>query len=285
MATATNPLEGIQQDADGNFFDVVDLGDGSGKQVFRGKTIGEVLAQYRKAQENATRKIRELTRAQRMTATPDPAPRAQSFQPHQPSPDELWQLGEDLRGDAPRQQAALRRAMEWELGSSIAEIRQRFAEIQQDRMREQIFSAGEAFMNAHPEYVRCNENEDAIFEFLDSRGYAYTRKNFEIAFEELKPGLVLSSTEQVIPATQTETRIEQPGVVTRPRVAATGLSSRNTAVPGGGVTQMRPATKRLTLDELERMPSDEYARRMGDSQFRREADSLLEAAQRRGVRS
>jgi len=233
MSTAVNPIEGIQQDADGNYFDVVDLGDGSGKQIFKGKTVGEVLAQYRQAQIHATRKIRELNRERKLAVTPDPAQEYPEYRPYQPSADELWQLSEDLK-DPVKMAGALRRAFEWQLGASIDEVRTNLSQNRAEKVRSQIFAAGEAFMDAHPEYKRCQENEDAIFQFLDNRKLAYTRKNFEFAFEELKPGLVLiSKPETVVPASsETESRIEQPVTMTRPRTASTGLTPRtSSAVP------------------------------------------------------
>jgi hypothetical protein len=277
MATAANPLEGIQQDKDGNYFDVVDLGDGSGQQVFKGKTIGEVLGQYRKAQANATRKIREQALQLKLRDTPDPAQPIPDFKPHTPTADELWQLSEDLK-DPARAVAALNRATEWRLGTSLDEVRGVVSEIRAERVRAQVFSAGEAFMDAHPEYKRCVENETAIFSYLDKNHLAYTRKNFEIAFEELKPGLVLISPQQRPNevGNEPEARIEQP-VVTRPRTASTGLSPRvSSAVP----PRENPTaqTGKLTASEIDAMPTAELERKLRDPVWAAEAEKVLQAA-------
>jgi len=280
MATAANPFEGIQQDKDGNYVDVVDLGDGSGPQVFKGKTVPELLAKYRKAQEHATRKIREQALQLKLRETPDPAQPTPNYAPHQPTADELWQLGEDLR-EPTRAVAALRRATEWQLGASLDEVRATLQGIQAEKMKREVFAAGEAFMNAHPEYVRCAENEQAMFSFLESRGLAMTRKNFEIAFEELRPGLVLAAPKPVAVQGngQPEPRIEAP-VVTRPRQASTGLSSRmSSAVPPQG-NVARKGT--LTVAEIDAMPTAEFERRLSsDPAFAAEAERVLQAATRR----
>jgi hypothetical protein len=280
MATATNPLEGIQQDADGNYFDVVDLGDGSGKQVFKGKTVAEVLGQYRQAQVHATRKIRELNQQAKLSVVPDPAVDIPEYRPHQPTADELWQLSEDLK-DPTKVQAAMRRAMTWEMGASPEDVRANLSRQRANEMRQQIFAAGEAFMDAHPEYKRCQENEEAIFKYLDNNKLAYTRKNFEIAFEAMKSGLILLAPKQetAAPATQEDgPRIEQPPVVTRPRMASTGLTPRSSStVPPSSSAPVRPKGF-PTAEEIDAMPTAEYERRLRDSQWAAQAEKVLEAA-------
>jgi hypothetical protein len=278
MATAENPLEGIRQDKDGNFIDVVDLGDGSGPQIFKGKTVAELLGKYRKAQEHATRKIREQALALKLRDTPDPARPLPNYQPHQPSSDELFALSEDLK-DPMRAPAALRRATEWSLGTSLDEVRGTLMELQMERERSQVFQAGEQFMEAHPEYKRCKENEDAIFAYLDKNHLAYTRKNFEIAFGELKSGLILVSSQQTTAGSEQGTPIEQP-VVTRPRAASTGLSPRtSSAVPPKEAPNTMP--KKLTAEMIDAMPTAEYERKLRDPAFAAEAERVLQATNRR----
>lgn len=271
-------VEGLTRDKDGNYVDTVDLGDGSGPQVFKGKTVAELLSKYRKAQEHATRKIREQALALKLRDTPDPAKPLPSYQPHTPSADELFQLAEDLK-DPTKAPAALRRATEWQLGASFDEVRGTLQSINTDRARREVFEAGEAFMEAHPEYKRCAENEEAIFAYLDKHKLAYTRKNFEIAFGELKSGLILVSPGQPVKTgNEAETRIAAP-VVTRPRLASTGLSPRNSsAVPPKDGT---PAQKgKLTVEEIDNMPTAEYERKLRDPQFAAEAERVLSASRR-----
>jgi len=281
MATALNPLEGIKQDKDGNFIDVVDLGDGSGPQVFKGKTIADLVASYRKAQLNATKKIREQATALRLQATPDRAVPEPTYRPHIATADELWQLSEDLK-DPAKAAAALVRATEWQLGASLAEVRETIVSIRTERDKRAVFAAGEAFMNAHPEYKRCKENEDAIFAYLEQNQLAYTRKNFEIAFEYLKPGLELQSPRQSNPqGNEPDARIETP-VVTRPRIASTGLSPRTSSAvpPTGNPTAQR--TGKLTEADIDAMDTNEYLRRISsDSTFAAEAERVLSANRRR----
>lgn len=53
------------QDTSAAFMREIDLGDGSGKQVFKGDTAEELIDALTKAQENASRKIRELTKKEK----------------------------------------------------------------------------------------------------------------------------------------------------------------------------------------------------------------------------
>jgi hypothetical protein len=281
MATAVNPLDGVQQDKDGNFYEVVDLKDGSGQQVFKGRTVAELLGKLRVAQENATRKIREQALALRLQTSPDPAPPTRTYKPHQPSADELWQLGQDLNDPAKRA-AAIRRATEWELGASLDEVRNTMRAIAEERERAQAFEAGKAFMDEHPEFVPCQQNEDAIFTYLRERNLALTKKNFSIAFEELKAGLVLRAPQTVARGNDAEARIEPPAV-TRPRQASSGLSSRQSSAvpPKDGPT----VKSKLTEAEIDAMPTDEYMRKINsDPVFAAEALRVLQEAETRRQR-
>src|SRR5437879_3395776 len=66
----------------------IDLGDGSGKQVFRGASYEDLIEKLGKAQEHATRKIRELTAAQKTVETKTVEPAV--------SEDEDWLLSQEL---------------------------------------------------------------------------------------------------------------------------------------------------------------------------------------------
>jgi len=150
-------------------------------------------------------------------------------------------------------------------------------DLRNERNRAQVFAAGEAFMDAHPEYKRCQENETAIFAYLDKNNLAYTRKNFEIAFEELRPGLVLSAPKQRTEVgDEPEARIEPP-VVTRPRTASTGLSPRvSSAVPPKENMNARPG--KLTASEIDAMPTADLERKLRDPVWAAEAERVLQAA-------
>jgi hypothetical protein len=169
----------------------------------------------------------------------------------------------------------LNRAVEWKLGASTEELRNELAAREKERMKREIFAAGEEFMNAHPEYKRCTENEDAIFAYLNKNNLAFTRKNFEIAFGELKPGLILVSP-GAPQGNGTEAPIAQP-VATRPRLASTGLSPRSSsAVP----PRENPSANKgkLTAADIDAMPTAEYERRLRDPGFAEEAERILQEA-------
>lgn len=275
MATAANPLEGIQQDKDGNFFDTVDLGDGSGPQVFKGKTVAELLGKYRQAQAHATRKIREQALALKLRDTPDPARPMRDYTRHVPTTDEMWKLRQDL-DDAAKAPSAIARAVEWELGASADEVREVLQNMIREQRRRQIFSEAELFKQDHPEFKETVENEKAMFTYMDNHGMDYTKKNFEIAFGELKSGLVLISPGAPPTGSEQGNRIETT-VTTRPRAASSGLSPRtSSAVPPRENTAMRPT--KLTAADIDAMPTAEYERKLRDPAFAAEAERVLTAA-------
>src|SRR6266568_7729436 len=69
----------------------IDLGDGSGTQVFEGETLEELVDKLADAQKHATRKIRDLNRQAKEVAAP-PAPKPLT-------PDEEYLVSQQLQSN------------------------------------------------------------------------------------------------------------------------------------------------------------------------------------------
>jgi hypothetical protein len=186
----------------------IDLGDGSGIQVFRGTGENaveayEVLAdELIKAQANATKKIRELSRPAA------PAPVVET------TPENDFLLAQRIM-DTPR--AAIRDLLKEEFGLSPAEIKAKLAaadEIAKERKRDTI--SGE-FMAAHPDYYASQSNAARLIKQLKLDGLEETTENLAKVYNELKAdGLITPKPAEAAPVIRTR---------------SSGLSTRSSVPP------------------------------------------------------
>src|SRR5215472_8244458 len=91
--------EEVQQ----KFERVIDLGDGSGVQKFTADSMEELVDKLARAQEHATRKIREQARQIKTglgLITPDPETPIPEYKPRRLSDDEVWQMTKEITDPA-----------------------------------------------------------------------------------------------------------------------------------------------------------------------------------------
>src|SRR6266403_62755 len=102
----------------------VDLGDGSGVQVFKGKTQKQVIAALGKAQVNASKKIRQQEQEKRLLIANEPAeieePQTR-FKPRALTAEEQWEISQNL-GDPSKASKALDKYFEIRVGGSIEQV-------------------------------------------------------------------------------------------------------------------------------------------------------------------
>lgn len=234
----------------------VDLGDGSPVQKFYGDTQDEVVTELIKAQQNATRTIREHKKAAKLNPPQtQPARELPKFEPRSLSVDERFNLSQQLN-DPSKNAEAVRALIEAELGAPIETVRQTLTLSQEQAFRQQIAEEAKRFLNSHPDFVPNAENDQTMIQYLEARGLAYTAHNLDIAYEDLKDVLIL------------KTATPQVATVVRPRSASTGIPARsNTRTPS---TPVGP-----TAEEINKMDPSEYRRRLGDPQFRAHVNKLF----------
>lgn len=246
----------------------IDLGDGSGKQVFEADTAEELIDKLTTAQENATRKIREqqyeLRRAQR--AKPEktaPVKPMQIGQPKQFTADELFQIGQELSSNPG---AAFDKILQAQTGMTTEQLKtigSEFANMQQARL---ITEAETSFLQNHQDvdYLPTPDNARLIQKFLQDEKLPYTAANLEYAFQELsESGLLdmpeLEKNENNDSKNGTENHGERIVVQqhTRRKSLSTGLRTQD-----GGV---RPKVEKTTesglteaeVEEIYRLPLDQ----------------------------
>lgn len=245
----------------------IDLGDGSGVQVFEAPTLEELVDKLAKAQVNATKKIRELNskikevQPKRETETP----KEREF-----SSDEEFVISQEMMSKPSK---AFKKMFKEMVGLDITEFRttvermNAFNEAQTRAQAEADIEAGkaraaESFLAAHPEYVPNQSNGTRLSRAVNLLIKEEQAEGREIdygtlllkAYDDLKSSglLEIKSEESAKETTGTdEPRIEESVrtvPVQRPVKRASTITTRSTTT--------RVAKAEPTEEELYTMPLD-----------------------------
>lgn len=210
----------------------IDLGDGSGKQVFEGSTWEELADKLANAQVHASRKIRELNQKVKDIAPP-PAPKPLTK-------DEEFVVSQQLQTEPSK---AFELLFERHMGMPLAEFRQLSTEAKQLRSEKANNAAANAWVAANPEYHQSPANGQKMNAYINRFfGGVMTSENLNQAYADLKrDGLI-----QAKPAAPPQASSAPPPPTRR----ASNLPAGRSAAPP-------PAKKAPTQAELENMPLED----------------------------
>lgn len=153
----------------------IDLKDGSGVQHFEAETWEGLVDKLATAQENATRKIRELS--QRPKVEPErevPSPRT----PKELSPAEIIALKE-----AADPVAVFEKIFEAKIGMKPDQLLAQMTEFELSKQRQE---AERSFVAKHKDdFYNCPENAGKISALLAKENLPVTKRNLEYAYQEL----------------------------------------------------------------------------------------------------
>lgn len=208
----------------------IDLGDGSGVQVFSADSLEELVDKLTDAQVNATKKIREQ-QAELGKARPHP-------QTKERTPDEEFVLSQELMSKPSK---AIAKLFEETVGMPISEFKTSVQRVKVFEEAQASEKAGQDFVNQTPEYFGCVPNHKKMTDYLRTYKLPVTVDNLTKAFNELTSiGLLQTK------PTETPTQVKNDPPPTERRPRSSGLNNRNNATP---VVQTGP-----TEEELYKMP-------------------------------
>jgi hypothetical protein len=221
----------------------IDLGDGSGVQVFEADTAEDLIDKLAKAQENATRKIRELNRVTK--SQPEP------YKPRELSEDEEFVLSQEFMT---KPSAAFQKIFKDVVGLPIEEFRTKMERVAAFEQAQAADQASTAFIEAHPEYVANPQNGQRLVKYLETYKLPTTPENLDRAYRDLSAsGLVevkAAQSEEQQPRTSTGQFAPKP-----PVKKSSGLSTRRTAPAPKPNGAHDPST--LSLDQLKELAEAE----------------------------
>lgn len=291
----------------------IDNGDGSGVEVFKGKTVKEVLRKVAEGKKHASKKIRQQEQEKRIliaNEAPDVEEPSTRLKPRNLSADEQWEISQNL-GDPAKAVKALDKYIEARLGGSIEQVIEKITTSENDLEYRRARNEAIAFINETPEFYNTTENREKLATYVEENGWASTKRNLRKAFviltdkEELEVAPVEEGIETVltpaaavvstpasvepavpvaavpaVPATQPTPAASTPpaglpaGTRVRPGSSSTGLSPRQSSVRTGGAAPAVPVG--LTAEEYHRLPTSSVKQKYKtDSVFRAGVDKLM----------
>lgn len=301
-----------------------------GKQVVKYTTPEELADKLAEQSTLLLRRLRSETRKNRLGISdeeviPEDAQRYRepvSFKPKQLTPDERVQLSRDLL-DPEKFEEASDALFEAKVGAKPQVISQTLADLQGESIRARAKAESDAFVAGNPEYVKCQENFEAITNWMIRYGLAPVRSNFQKAFDTLRAaGVLIENPTPDVPAAPgvrqpTELPTVQPTAPEAPEGTAEAAAVPETTVPAGPPKQaarIPTGLSRSTSDEtgvprspgedlvydvvvngqkrrytglaaINAMPSEEFKRRVNTERgFSQKVEKLeAEAVERRRV--
>ena len=290
-----------------------------GKQVIKYSTPEELATELTKQNVELIRKLRSETRKNRLgISEPESigeAPRFQqpvSFSPKSLSAEEQYSLARDLGVDPEHFDVITDKLFEAKIGVKPSDLRQTLSDIQEERINARALAEANAFAAINPDFVRCNENIEAITNWMLRYELAPVKENFQKAYNTLKAAGILienaptEPTQEFVPS---EPVVTPPAPVVAPPVEVLptpeptvsrvplSLSRGNSEDTGTAprvsgddivfeVVQGGQKRRFIGLAAIAAMPADEYRKRtISDPTFaKKEAALEKEAAERRKAR-
>lgn len=284
-----------------------------GKQVIVYTDMADLQTKWAAKEEQLVRKLREVTRKQRLgitdTAMPDDIerfPKTVQFNEKPLTPEERFAIAQDLT-DPSKFGEARDRLLESAIGVPPAELRETLNRQQVQTQQIMARQNAEVWLERHPEFYACSENIDMVCDWMTKNGLPPTVKNFEYAQTQMsEAGLLLSSpiVREVQPVvapvvTPVEIQPQPQAVVSEPtRISEVPTPQLSAAVPTEKrITQShvpsglnnRIASRvgalgqsemdKLTLKDVDKMSSEEYKRQiMTNPAFVKRVNELSAAA-------
>lgn len=276
-----------------------------GKQVIKYKNNDELVSKLQEQNVLILRKLRSETRKNRLgitdeSETPTDGQKFSApieFKTLDLTPDEAVALSQDLL-DPSRQAEA--RATLWKsvTGVDPDTFNATMSKMQFDNIKLQAKIEADAFVSSNKDYVVCEENFQALTNWMMRFDLAPVRDNFQKAFNALKAADVLILPGEVIQSVQptvepvAETLVSQLEIPVKPQEFApsripSGLTRDNggdgtpTPTPVGDdvvyndVRNGQIVATYVGIKALNVMPADEYKRRvLYEKGFREKADAI-----------
>lgn len=213
----------------------IDLGDGSGVQVFEAETQDGLIDKLTEAQRNATLKIKELNRQSKAAPVVEPEKRDARVKPEPSvlSQSELEQVSIQLSTEPHKAFEKLFRAA---TGASPTEFAKTVAQVNDVVEVLQGAAAAEEFVAEHIEdYSPTPKNFAAIRKFLETENLHTTKRNLDYAFYKLSAqGALDAPKQEQLAKPADEARIE-PKTETKPVAPPHSLSGKDTGTAPAAV--------------------------------------------------
>lgn len=227
---------------------VIDLGDGSGVQVFEGATQEELIEKLATAQANATKWIREHQRTEKGQ--------------QQEIEDNEYVLSQELLA---KPTEAFKKLFEKVAGMPIDSFKTTLEKVKAFEKGQSDRNAAVEFVKSTPEYHDVEANGRKIGRFLNANKMAWTVENMKKAFEELNAdGLLVKAPQE--PSAGSGEGTGAPRIAAPANAAPAPVRKAGSNLSSRGRSVAPPAKKKLSEAELYSM-DEEQLRRLADREL------------------
>ena len=266
-------------------------------QKFEAETQKELIDLLAAAHENASvavYKTKRDAKLGRLIEDADPEQPLPTFEERSLTADERVKITNALK-DPAGMPDAIKTLLEAQFGAPPAKVREALMWIAVNDRANLASNNVFLFRQAHPDYVECEANREAMEVYLNKNKMGYTKKNLALAFEALKAdGLVILRAaevrpkEPVAPATPSEAVITPPVTAPTPISAepvvqegtspsrfdargSSSVSARGSSAPQVAVAPKAPG---ITIADVNRMTAAQYAEACKNPDFVKQVEAL-----------
>lgn len=217
----------------------IDLGDGSGKQVFEGATQEELIDKLATAQANATKWIREHQRAEKVT--------------RQETEDNEYVLSQELLA---KPTDAFKKLFERVTGMPIDSFKGTLEKVKAFEAGQSKRNAAVEFVKSTPEYHDVEANGRKIGRFLNANNMEWSVENMKKAFEELSAdGLLVPRPQE--PSAGSGEGTGAPRIAAPAAAAAAPVRKAGSNLSARGRSVAPPVKKKLSEADLYSMDEEQ----------------------------
>jgi hypothetical protein len=242
--TAEDAVDEIEEQEDEPaetvFRRTIDLGDGSGVQVFEAPTLEELVDKLAEAQRNASKKIRELV--------------IKKKEEEKTTADEEFVISQELMS---KPTAAFSKLFASIVGMPIETFKTKVERLDAFEKAQAENAASTSFVQKHPEYVANDANGKRMVKYLEAHNLPLTEENLTKAFQDLKEIGLVELKSKDVNAVKEQTGADKSRIATSEEVVpqqrrrvSSGLSQR------GRTVTVPTKPKEPSEDELYSMPKD-----------------------------
>jgi len=284
-----------------------------GKQVIVYTDVDDLQKKFAAKEEQLVRRLRELTRKQKLGITDDELPADAEIavfaepKPRTLSAEERFQLSQDIN-DPEKAIDAINTILEASVGFTAEQMRQQFNEANLAKMQHQAFVNYKVFEQQETNFYPSADNAKLLTDWMFSKKLAPTVKNYHLAFSTLQGAGLLQDAPTVrevspapaVPVAPVALSVAAPApaapVSTEPKPVVPAVNDGRIAnqeppqqrhvarVPSGlngrvSADSGLPASvgiTTLTLAEFDKIPSDELKKKLKDPAFAKQVNELFE---------
>lgn len=221
---------------------VIDIGDGSGIQVFEAPTQAELIEKLATAQENASRKIRELSQK-----------KVEVEQPKTRTPEEEWIRSQDLIA---KPTDTYEKMFEETTGMKPSEFRTKMQRVEAFEKAQAEEQAAKDFIAKYPDFYTSPTNAKRIEKYIRTYGLDGTKaESIEQAYLDLNESGLLEvkpeQKEEVQQEVRQQSRIAtpEPAPQAKTRVSS-GISARRSVAQRSAPEPTEEDLYNMPLDKL-----------------------------------